>query len=148
MKEKIKQLTVKAMKEKNVLMRDLFRLVQSEIAKREKELKRDLTDEEVIAVLNKEKKQLNETLGFYEKGENIANKDVTIKEIAEKIAMIESLLPEQLSEDVLRARIDEIFENATFANMGAAMREVLSTDLASKADKGMISKIVKEKFSK
>lgn len=129
-------------------MRDLFRLVQSEIAKRKKELKRGLSDEEVIAVLNKEKKQLNETLGFYEKGENITNKDVAIKEIAEKIAMIESLLPEQLSEDVLRARIDEIFENATFANMGAAMREVLSTDLASKADKGMISKIVKEKFSK
>ena len=98
MKEKIKALTIQAMKEKNILIRDLFRLVQSEIAKREKELKRDLTDEEVIAVLNKEKKQLNETMSFYK--EDTSEKAIAaVTEIKEKITTIEGLLPKQLSEE-------------------------------------------------
>lgn len=147
MKTKIKDLTIKAMKEKNILIRDLFRLVQSEIAKREKELKRDLTDEEVIAVLNKEKKQLNETMSFYNEADS-EKQQAAVVEIKEKIAVIDSLLPEQLSEDEIVATIDDIFTNNDFANMGAAMKFVLSTDLATKADKGLISKIVKSKFNK
>lgn len=181
-KERIKKLTIQAMKDKNVVIRDMFRLIQSEIAKREKELKRDLTDEEVYSVLNKEKKQLIETLGFYDKdnvvremGKDLNNDEIkdtllsednkvvqkfnifnqgdmfktinSILEITHKIATIESLLPQLLSEEEVRARIDEIFEHSTFINMGGAMQAILSTSLAKEADKAMISKIVKEKFS-
>lgn len=147
MKEKIKALTIQAMKEKNILIRDLFRLVQSEIAKREKELKRDLTDEEVIAVLNKEKKQLNETMSFYK--EDTSEKAIAaVTEIKEKIITIEGLLPKQLSEEEVRAEIDKLFASNEFGNMGVAMKTILATDLSTKADKGLISRLVKEKFNK
>ena len=147
MKKKIKALTIQAMKEKNVLIRDLFRLVQSEIAKREKELKRDLTDEEVISVLNKEKKQLNETMGFY-KEDNSEKAVAAVTEIKEKIATIDGLLPKQLSEEEVRAEIDKLFSSNEFGNMGVAMKTILATDLSTKADKGLISRLVKEKFNK
>lgn len=146
MKEKIKALTIKAMKEKNILIRDLFRLVQSEIAKREKELKRDLTDEEVIAVLNKEKKQLNETMSFYKESDS-EKQQAAVTEIKEKIATIDGLLPKQLTEEEVVEAIDNIFANNSFANMGMAMKAILATDLATKADKSLISKIVKSKFN-
>ena len=63
----------------------------------------EVSDDDVIAVIKKEIKSLNETLLFLEK----ANKLDEIKIETEKKEILQSYLPEMLSEEQTKSLIDE-----------------------------------------
>src|SRR5687768_2195915 len=75
--------------------------ILSDVRNREIELKRDLTDEDVIEVLRKGIKKRRESIEMYEKGNR---KDLSDKERAE-VAMLEKYLPAQVDSEEIRAAV-------------------------------------------
>lgn len=142
MKEKIKEMLVKAMKEKDAVTRNALRYINSEIAKKEKEMGL-VTDSDIISIIKKEIKSIEETTSLIAG----AGREEELMELNYRSQQLAKLLPEQLSEEEVRLKIEAILSYSQFPNMGNAMKAILSTDLAEKADKALIAKIVKEKFN-
>ena len=142
MKEKIKEMLVKAMKEKDAITRNALRYINSEIAKKEKEMG-SVTDSDIVSIIKKEIKSIEETTGLIAG----AGREEELMELNYRSQQLASLLPKQLSEEEVRLEVEFILSYSQFPNMGNAMKAILSTDLAEKADKALIAKIVKEKFN-
>ena len=142
MKEKIKEMLVKAMKEKDAVTRNALRYINSEIAKKEKETG-IISDSDIISIIKKEIKSIEETTSLIAG----AGREEELMELKYRAQQLAKLLPEQLSEEEVRLKIEAILSYSQFPNMGNAMKAILSTDLAEKADKALIAKIVKEKFN-
>ena len=142
MKEKIKEMLVKAMKEKDAITRNALRYINSEIAKKEKETG-IISDSDIISIIKKEIKSIEETTSLIAG----AGREEELMELNYRAQQLAKLLPEQLSEEEIRLKIEAILSYSQFPNMGNAMKAILSTDLAEKADKALIAKIVKEKFN-
>ena len=142
MKEKVKEMLVKAMKEKDAITRNALRYINSEIAKKEKETG-IISDSDIVSIIKKEIKSIEETTGLIAG----AGREEELMELNYRAQQLAKLLPEQLSEEEVRLKIEFILSYSQFPNMGNAMKAILSTDLAEKADKALIAKIVKEKFN-
>lgn len=142
MKEKIKEMLVKAMKEKDAITRNALRYINSEIAKKEKETG-IISDSDIVSIIKKEIKSIEETTGLIAG----AGREEELMELNYRAQQLAKLLPEQLSEEEIRLKIEFILSYSQFPNMGNAMKAILSTDLAEKADKALIAKIVKKKFN-
>ena len=110
LKELIKQDMIKFMKEKNKEAVTTIRMVNGAIKNKEIELKRDLTDDEVVTVVNKEVKQYNESLEFaVQKGDETA-----IQTIKNAIELLSTYLPEQLSDEEAQVILGFRNESETF----------------------------------
>ena len=144
MKEAIKAMLLKAMKDKDIILRPLLRAINAEIANKEKTNNKNLDDAEIIAIIKREIKSLEETADMLS---SLPDRENNLIEINYKLSKLTSLLPEQMSEEEVREKIDSIFSFSQFPNMGNAMKAILSTDLAIKADKALVAKLVKEKMN-
>lgn len=103
-----------------------------------------LSDEVVLQTLAKESKKRQESADLYKQG---ANEDRARAELAEK-AIIDSYLPEQLSDEELNKLIDEAI-NQTGASGPQAMGQVIGQVKAKAgpaADGAVIARLVKEKL--
>ena len=104
------------------------------------------TDESETKALQKMVKQRRETADVY-KAQN--RSDLADVELA-KAAVIEAYLPKQMSEDEIRAEVQQIIAStgaSSPADMGKVMG-VAAKQLAGKADGKTVSGIVKELLSK
>ena len=144
MKEAIKAMLLKAMKDKDIILRPLLRAINAEIANKEKTNNKNLDDAEIIAIIKREIKSLEETADMLS---SLPDRENNLIEINYKLSKLTNLLPEQMSEEEVREKIDSIFSFSQFPNMGNAMKAILSTDLAIKADKALVAKLVKEKMN-
>lgn len=151
----IKQDIKTSMKEKNVVRKDVLKLIVAkaeEIAK-EKTIKEKgdlsniiISDDIVLTALNKEQKQLNQTRSILE--ENNKQDSSLYKETIEKLNIIKSYLPEQMSEDELLNRIQEIIDTLEDkSNRGLIMKAVMK-ELKGKADGKLINQKVQEILTK
>jgi len=95
-----------AIRDRDELRRDTLRMVISAAYNTSKAAGRDLTDDEVIAVLTREVKTRRESVDAYEKGGRL---DAAAKEQAE-IQIISDYLPEQLSEDEINRLVTETID--------------------------------------
>ena len=89
-------------------------------------------------------------LTFYSIEDNIKiaiehNLSFAYNEEMTKVSILVGLIPTQLSEEETREKIQEIFSENNFTNMGEAMK-IIIPKLGGIADKKLISKIVKEMF--
>lgn len=127
----------KAMKEKNFLAKGVLTIVKSSLDLAEKEKGSELTHEEEIAIINREIKQTHQALEGAEK----ANRSDLIEQEHEKLTLLKTFLPEQLSEE----KVIELLKEAGISsgmNMGEAMK-IAKPLLAGKADGSGIAKAVK-----
>lgn len=120
------------------------KLLEKEISER-KEGKATLSDEQVIEVLMKAAKQRKESIDQFQKGDR---EDLVAREQKE-LEIIESYLPEMLSEeeirDIAKQKIDALgAEN--MADMSKVMGELMK-ELKGKAEGALVSKVVKEELS-
>ena len=93
-----------AMKNHEEVKKSALNYLLAQIKNKKIELRADPTDDDVIAVIKKEIKSLNETLLFLEK----ANKSDEIVVETQKKEVLESYLPEMLSREQTEALIDEM----------------------------------------
>ena len=136
-----------AMKSKDKIALESLRAVKSAIllAQTETGSTEELTEDQEIKLLQKLVKQRKDSATLYtEQG----RADLAEPEIAQA-AIIEQFLPEQLSEDELKAIISEIVKKtgaSSMADMGKVMG-MASGQLAGKADGKAISSAVKALLS-
>ncbi|MFC5603695.1 GatB/YqeY domain-containing protein [Sporosarcina koreensis] len=131
--EQLKQ----AMKEKDTLSKGVLTLLKSALDMAEKEKGSALTEEEEVAIVNREIKQTNQALEGAEK----AQREDLIEQEKKKLALLKSFLPKQLSEDEVKALLTEAGV-VQGMNMGDAMK-IAKPLLAGKTDGATMSKAVK-----
>lgn len=127
----------KAMKEKDVLSKGVLTLLKSALDMAEKEKGSALTEEEEVAIVNREIKQTNQALEGAEK----AQREDLIEQEKAKLTLLKSFLPKQLSEEEVQALLTEAGV-VQGMNMGDAMK-IAKPLLAGKTDGATMSKAVK-----
>jgi uncharacterized protein len=113
----------------------------SEIKNRAIELRRDVTDEDVIEVIRRGIKKRRESIEMYEKG---ARQDLADKERHE-VTLLERYLPAQANPDDIRAAVRAAIVGGA-ANVGAVMGKVMP-QFKGKADGNVINAIVREELA-
>src|SRR5690242_17572431 len=108
---------------------------------REIELKRDLTDEDVVEVLRRGIKRRRESVEMYEKG---GRADLAATERAE-LDLLSTYLPAQVSDAELRAAVVAAID-AGASNVGAVMGKVMG-QFKGRAEGSVISAIVREELA-
>jgi uncharacterized protein YqeY len=122
------------------LRRDVLRMVQNAAYTVEKRERRTLSDEDYAQVLAKEVKTRRESVDAFRGG---SREDLAAKEEAE-IAILAEYLPEQLTDDDVRALIDEAIAT-TGASSARDMGKVmgwLSPKTRGRADGKRVSELV------
>jgi uncharacterized protein YqeY len=134
-----------AMRAKDAARLGAVRLVLAAIKQREVDERKELTDADVLSVLEKMIKQRRESIAQYEKA---ARNDLADAEKFE-LQVLSGYLPQQMgdaqiSEEVARAVAES--GASGIKDMGKVMA-VLKPRLAGKADMGKVSSLVKSKLS-
>jgi len=101
--EKITEDYKQAMKDHEEVRKLALNYLLAQIKNKKIELRADLTDDDIISVIKKEIKSLNETLLFLEK----ANKSEEIVIENQKKRILESYLPAMLSKEQTESLINE-----------------------------------------
>jgi uncharacterized protein YqeY len=121
-----------------------LRLLATAVRNREVELRRDLTEEDLVEVATREVKRRKEAAEAYERG---GRADRVEQERAEQ-ALLEEFLPEQASEDEVRAVIEEAV-TATGASgpgdLGKVMGQVMGK-LRGRVDGGEVNRLARERL--
>jgi hypothetical protein len=133
-----------AMKSKDELKIQVLRMLKSDLRYKEIELGRELTDEEVIAVLSSGVKKRRDSVEEYRRG---GREDLASSEAAE-ISVIQGYLPEQLSEEELLALVDKAIAQTdarTIKDMGAVMK-ALMPEIRGRADGKTVNIAVRAKL--
>ena len=112
----------------------------SEVKNRSIELKRDLTDDDVIEVIRRGIKKRRESIDLYEKG---GRAELAQAERAE-VALLEKYLPAQVDPAELRAAVRAAIA-AGATNVGAVMGKVMP-QFKGRAEGGTINAIAREEL--
>jgi uncharacterized protein YqeY len=131
-----------AMKSKDSLKVDTLRLIVSEIKNREIDLREELGDDAITALLTTQIKKRKEAAGMFEKGGRTDLKEKEEKEMA----IIQVYLPEQVGEEELRQRIQAVIAETSAQgpkDMGKVMKVVVP-EFKGKAEGDQIRSIVTE----
>lgn len=145
LKEDIQNTMKSAMKERQVLKLAVIRMVWSAIRKLEIDSQRDIADDEVIGIIQKEIKSLDEALVFLKKD----NRVDAINETVAKIAVLQAFLPEQLSFEEIKLEVMQVKESlkASGPEFMGKMMGVLVPKLRGRCDGKLLSQAVKEILS-
>lgn len=145
LKARIQEDVKAAMRSKDKERLGTLRLITAAIKQKEVDERIELTDTDVLAVLEKMVKQRNDSISQYQQA---GRDDLVAKEQAE-LDIIKTYLPEQMSEAELEALVSDIVA-ATGASgmqdMGKVMGQV-KPKVQGRADMGLVSKMVKARLS-
>ena len=134
-----------AMKAKEVQKRDALRLLDSALKQVEVDERKELTDEDVMAIIAKQIKQRNDAAAQYR---DAGRDDLLEKELAE-IAVFEAYLPAQLSDEELAEALKAIIAEVgaeSMKDMGKVMGAA-KTKIGTQADGKRINECVKSLLS-
>lgn len=145
MKERIQKDMIEAMKAHDRKKTDTIKSVKAAIQMEEINVKRDLTDEEIINIIVKQVKMRKDAISDFEK----AGRNDLVDSYNEEINILNEYLPKPLTEEEIIAIIDEAFDLVKpvgQSDMGKIMKEV-SPKLKARADMGKVNQIIKNKLS-
>ena len=149
LKERIGEDIKSAMKARDKIRLETVRSIKKVILEKEVALRPEgqdsLTEEQEIELLAQQAKQRRDSIEQYRNG---GREDLAEKE-AQELAIIETYLPKQLSEEEVSSIIDEIITSvgATTAKDLGKVVGVAIKQLKGKADGKKIQAMVKEKLS-
>jgi uncharacterized protein YqeY len=143
--EQLDQDMKSALKNKEKAKLSTIRMLRASIKKVEIDKKHQLSDDEVLEVIAREIKQRRDSLNEYEKA---GREDLAQKE-REEIEILESYLPEQLSEEELRALVQQVIQEvgaSSKADMGKVMGAIMPK-VKGRADGRLVNRLVQEALS-
>jgi len=143
--QKLKDDLKVAMREKDIKKRDTIRLIMSAVKQIEVDERREVSEDDLMKILQKAVKQREDAIGFAKDG----GRDDLVEENEKEIAILKEYLPKQLSDDELKEELKAIIAEvgaSTMKEMGKVMG-VASKKLAGKADGKRINQIVKTLLS-
>lgn len=103
------------------------------------------SDDTVIEVVSKQVKTHKESIEEFKK----AGRNDLVENLLKEVQVLSKYLPEQLSEDEIRSKIDEVISSigaSSIKDMGKVMKE-LTPIFKGKADMKLVNTIVKEKLN-
>lgn len=145
LKQKIQDDMKAAMKGGDKPRLGVIRLVLAAIKQKEVDERIELTDADVLAILDKMVKQRRDSITQYEE----AGRSELADQEKFEIDIIQDYLPEQLDDAAILAMIDEAIATTganTMKDMGKLMG-VLKPKLQGRADMGQASALIKQKLS-
>ncbi|MCU7919185.1 MAG: GatB/YqeY domain-containing protein [Candidatus Thiodiazotropha sp. (ex Epidulcina cf. delphinae)] len=145
LKDRILDDVKRAMKAKEKARLGTLRLITAAIKQREVDERTELDDTQVLAILEKMLKQRRDSISQYE---SAGRQELADQEKSE-IAIIETYLPEGLSEQEIAAMIESTISEtgaAGMRDMGKVMGR-LKPQLQGRADMGKVSGLVKQKLA-
>ncbi|MCE7213116.1 GatB/YqeY domain-containing protein [Campylobacter coli] len=122
LKEQILNDIKEAMKQKDDFKRDTLRTLNAAFKQVEVDERIELSDERILKIIASEIKKRKDAIELYSKG---GREDLAQKEQKE-IALFESYLPQQLSDEELQAALKEMIANlgvSSLKDQGLAMKE-------------------------
>ena len=134
-----------AMRAGDAQRRDALRLLLAAVKQREVDERRELTDADVVSVIDRMTKQRRESIAQFEKG---GRQDLAQKEQFE-LGLLQGYMPQALSDAEIAIAVAEAI-SATGAKAPADMGKVmgvLKAKLAGRADMAKVSALVKSKLA-
>ena len=144
MVEKLKQDMVEAMKNKEKERLTVIRMVKAAMDQEHIDRKREINDELLIDVVNKQIKMRKDSIAEFDK----AGRNDLSEKTQSEVDILMAYLPEQLSLEEVQKIIDEIFDEVKPEgpkDMGKVMKEA-TAKLKGKVDMKDVSNIIKEKL--
>ncbi|MEH6888293.1 GatB/YqeY domain-containing protein [Bacillus sp. JJ864] len=131
-----------AMKNREKEKLTVIRMVKSALQNEAIKLQNSLTEEEELTVLAREVKQYKDSLLEFEK----AGREDLVDKLKSEIQILETYLPEQLTEEELTAVIQQVISEvgaASKADMGKVMSAVMPK-IKGKADGSQVNRLVSQ----
>ena len=141
LKELIKKDEISAMKAKDKARVSVLRLVNADIKGFEVNERETISDEGIIKIIEKNIKQIKETLEYAKQ----LNNEEKIAEGNFALEVLTPYLPKQLDEEVVEQMLKEIIANGNYtaADMGKIMKEIMPK-VNGKFDRSKINPMVKK----
>jgi uncharacterized protein YqeY len=133
-----------ALKGKQAVALSTLRMLKSAIRHREVDLKRQVTEDELQAVITTQVKQRREAINEYTKA---GRPDLASKE-EEELSVLLSFLPPQLSKEELEAVVSRIIKEvgaSSPGDLGKVMKSAMA-QLAGRADGKAVQEIVRQRL--
>ena len=134
-----------ALKSQQPVAASTLRMLKSAIHYREVELKRSLSEDELLAVVATQAKQRREAVAEYDK----AGRPDLAKKEEEELSILLSFLPQQLSNAECEAEVSGIIKELGAAgpkDLGKVMKAVMAR-LAGRADGKVIQEMARRRLS-
>lgn len=141
MKERLMQDLKQAMKEKDIIKKNVVQMIRASILQVEKDKQIELGDEEIINIISKEGKKRKDALEDYKK----SGREDLVKQIEEEINIINAYLPKQLTKEELSTEVEKIIEElqaTSIKDMGKVMK-LAKERIGAKSDGKSINEVVK-----
>jgi uncharacterized protein YqeY len=125
--------------------RDALSLVLNSLQNAQKDLQRELSDDEELQVLQRERKRRVEAAEAF-RG---AGREEQAEDEEYELEILEEFMPEPMSEDELEEIIDDVISEVGATNirdMGRVMAGVMH-QVSGRADGSVVSQLVKEKLA-
>jgi len=134
-----------AMRARDAERRDALRLILNSLKNSEKELRRPLSEEEELQVLQRERKRRVEAAEAFRSG----GREEQAAAEERELDVLEEFMPEPLSEDEIEEIVDDVIAEVgatRLADLGRVMADVMP-QIAGRADGSQVSQIVREKLA-
>jgi uncharacterized protein YqeY len=125
--------------------RDALSLLLSALRAAEKDLQRELTEDEELQVLQRERKRRVEAAEAFR---GAGREEQAASEEAE-LAVLEEFMPRQLSEEEVEEIVDDVIAEVgatSMRDLGRVMADVMP-QVAGRADGSTVSQLVREKLA-
>ncbi|MGM0519682.1 MAG: GatB/YqeY domain-containing protein [Campylobacterota bacterium] len=145
LKQQLKDDLKAAMREKNIVKRDSIRSINTMIKQIEVDERKELSDDEILKLIQKGIKQREEAVTQYQE----ASRDDLVQKEQEQIDIFKQYLPKQLNDQELTDKIKEIIaqvEAKTMKDIGKVMGQA-TKKLAGIADGKRINEVAKKLLS-
>ena len=135
----------KARLARDVERRDALALLLSSLRSAQKELQRELSEDEALQVLQRERKKRAEAMEAYD----AAGREEQADREEFELDVIEEFMPDQLSEDELEEIVDDVIAEVgatSIRDLGRVMADVMP-QVSGRADGSTVSQLVREKLA-
>jgi len=125
--------------------RDALSLILNALRTSEKELRRQLSDDEELQVLQRERKRRAEAADAFRAG----GREEQAEDEEYELEVLEEFMPDPLSEEELEEVIDDVISEVgatSIRDMGRVMAGVMH-QVSGRADGSTVSQLVKEKLA-
>ena len=136
-----------AMRAKDTARLGTLRFLQAAIKQKEVDERRELTDADVTAIIEKQVKQRRESIVAFE---NAGRTETAAQELAE-LEVLQEFLPQQASPEELDAAIAKALADVAAQGVSGApamgkVMAILKAELAGRADMAAVSGLVKQRL--
>ena len=142
LKQKLQSDQIVALKAKDQIKLDTIRYIVSQIKKKEINTQKELSDEEVVSILQKIKKELHESIDSFTKG----GRADLVSEYQKQLDVLLAYLPPEMSDQDLELSVKELIEKnkELFATKPQALIGICVKELKAKADPARIMQMLKK----